>query len=415
MENGKWKMKSTEIGPIPEDWEVKRLGKIGEPLMCKRILKSQTLEVGDVPFFKIGTFGKSADAFISRQLFENYKRQYSYPRKGDILISAAGTIGRTVQFDGQDAYFQDSNIVWIDHDNTVVTNDYLKWYYQIINWQTENGGTVSRLYNNNLKGALVAVPPLPEQRKIAAALSDVDEYIEAIGRLVEKKRAVKQGAMQELLTGKKRLAGFKGEWVAKKIERIGSFYTGLTGKSGDDFGRGESKYITFLNVLSNVVIDLTILEQVDVKNGEKQNSVCKGDVFFNTSSETPEEVGYCSVLNDDVVDVYLNSFCFGFHITDKNVSGHFLAYWFRTSLGRALMTFLAQGSTRYNLPKDAFKKTSIVIPSTLVEQNAIIDVLSDMDAEIAALEEKKSKVEAIKAGMMQELLTGKTRLMEVSK
>lgn len=100
--------------------EWKTLGNIGRVAMCKRILKSQTTSTGDVPFYKIGTFGKKADAFISKELFLEYKEKYSYPKKGSILISAAGTIGRTVIYDGKPAYYQDSNIVWLEHDETVV-------------------------------------------------------------------------------------------------------------------------------------------------------------------------------------------------------------------------------------------------------------------------------------------------------
>ena len=98
--------------------------------MCKRIMKEETSSAGDVPFFKIGTFGREPDAYISREEFEEYKATYAYPRKGDILISAAGTIGRTVDFDGEDAYYQDSNIVWIANDESIILNRYLYYYYQ---------------------------------------------------------------------------------------------------------------------------------------------------------------------------------------------------------------------------------------------------------------------------------------------
>lgn len=404
------KFKMTELGPTPEDWEVKRLGDVGEPLMCKRVLKSQTFDTGDISFFKIGTFGGIADAYISRSLYESFRRKYPYPKKGDVLLSAAGTIGRTVVYDGKDAYFQDSNIVWVDNDEKIVLNDYLYWWYKVILWNTEDGGIVTRLYNSNLKASLIAVPPLPEQRKIAEALSDVDELISALGKLIEKKRNIKTGAMQQLLTGKTRLPRFKGKWEEKRLGDCGFCFNGLTGKSGSDFGHGKACYITFLNVLTNVVIDSSIFEPVDICSGENQNEVRRGDIFFNTSSETPEEVGLCAVLEEDVKSVYLNSFCFGFRITDNDVSGRFLAYWFRASAGRALMTSLAQGSTRYNLSKDAFREACVCIPPTLAEQKAIAAVLSDMDAEIAALEADRAKYERIKSGMMQELLTGKTRL-----
>ena len=186
--------KMTEMGLILEDWEVKRLGEIGEPSMCKRVLKSQTSDSGDIPFYKIGTFGKTADAFISKELFTSFKRQYSYPKNGDVLISAAGTIGRTVVFDGNDAYFQDSNIVWIGHDERIVLNKYLKWCLEVIKWQTEDGGIVTRLYNDNIRNSLIPVPPLPEQKKIAEALSDVDELLAAMRTLIETRNQTRRDA-----------------------------------------------------------------------------------------------------------------------------------------------------------------------------------------------------------------------------
>ena len=125
------------------------LGDIAKICMCKRILKEQTFSDCEVPFYKIGTFGKSADAFISKQLFDEYKQKYNYPKKGEILISASGTIGKAIVFDGQDSYFQDSNIVWLSHDETKVLNRYLYYFYQIINWNPSTGGTISRLYNYN--------------------------------------------------------------------------------------------------------------------------------------------------------------------------------------------------------------------------------------------------------------------------
>ena len=166
-------------------------------------------------------------------------------------------------------------------------------------------------------------------------------------------------------------------------------------------------------MLTNIVIDSSIFELVNICSYEKQNEVRQGDIFFNTSSETPEEVGLCAVLEEDVKSVYLNSFCFGFRITDNDVSGKFLAYWFRSAAGRTLMTTLAQGSTRYNLSKESFRGAYVCIPPSLAEQKAIAEVLSDMDAEISELEAQKAKFESIKQGMMQELLTGKTRLKGV--
>lgn len=145
------------------------LGEIGEVSMCKRIMKHQTSDSGEIPFFKIGTFGGEPDAFINRKLYEEYKSKFSYPKKGDILISASGTIGRAVIFDGKDSYFQDSNIVWIDNDESILTNKYLFYLYSVIDWKTE-GGTIKRLYNGNLKATKIPIPPLSEQQRIVSIL-----------------------------------------------------------------------------------------------------------------------------------------------------------------------------------------------------------------------------------------------------
>ena len=150
------------------------LGSIGKVSMCKRIMKAETSPDGDVPFYKIGTFGKKPDAYISREKFEEYRKAYSFPKKEDVLISAAGTIGRTVIYDGEDAYYQDSNIVWIDNDESVILNRYLFYCYQLQPWAVSEGGTIARLYNANISRAKISVPSIEEQKRIIAILDRFD-------------------------------------------------------------------------------------------------------------------------------------------------------------------------------------------------------------------------------------------------
>lgn len=158
----------------------KTLGEIGEVRMCKRILKEQTADTGEIPFYKIGTFGKEANAFISRELFNEYKSKYSYPKKGNILISASGTIGRTVIFDGKDAYFQDSNIVWIENNESVVLDKFLFYLYQVIKWNIAEVGTIQRLYNDNLKKIKIPIPHIEEQKRIVEILDKFDTLTNSI-------------------------------------------------------------------------------------------------------------------------------------------------------------------------------------------------------------------------------------------
>jgi type I restriction enzyme S subunit len=217
--------------------------------------------------------------------------------------------------------------------------------------------------------------------------------------------------MQQLLTGKKRLPGFSGEWKVKKLGEIGETYGGLSGKKKSDFDGGKYPYIPFMNIMSNPVIDLQYFDYVNIRGDEKQNKAIKGDLFFNGSSETPEEVGMCSVLQGNIPNLYLNSFCFGFRLNkDLKTDGIYLSYFFRSPMGRQLIFSLAQGATRYNLSKTNFMKLEIPYPDP-AEQTAIANVLIDMDAEIEKLESQLAKYQNIKQGMMQQLLTGKMRLL----
>jgi len=200
------------------------------------------------------------------------------------------------------------------------------------------------------------------------------------------------------------------DWKVKKLEEVGETYGGLSGKKKSDFDGGKYPYIPFMNIMSNPVIDLQYFDYVNIRGNEKQNKAINGDLFFNGSSETPEEVGMCSVLQGDIPNLYLNSFCFGFRLNkDLKTDGLYLSYFFRSPMGRQSIFSLAQGATRYNLSKTNFMKLEIPYPDP-VEQTAIATVLSDTDALIEQLEKLIAKRKAIKQGTMQQLLTGKKRL-----
>ncbi|MGL2642004.1 restriction endonuclease subunit S [Helicobacter pylori] len=185
-------------------WQRVRLGDVGKPCMCKRVMKHQTTRYGEIPFYKIGTFGNTADAFISKKLFLEYKTKYSFPKKGDILISASGTIGRAVIYDGKPAYFQDSNIVWIDNDETLVKNDFLFYAYSNIKWNTEHT-TILRLYNDNFRNTLIPLPPLNEQIAIANILSGLDNEIISLKNKKRQFENIKKALNHDLMSAKIRV------------------------------------------------------------------------------------------------------------------------------------------------------------------------------------------------------------------
>ena len=420
------KMKQTEVGLIPDDWEVKTLGEIGEPCMCKRILKEQTSPTGDIPFYKIGTFGGIPDAFISRDLFEQYKEQYNYPRKGTLLLSAAGTIGRVVVFDGKDSYFQDSNIVWIDNDETKVTNDFLFYCYSRMQWKTEEGGIVSRLYNANLKStSFIAPKSLAEQQRIAKALSDVDALISTTEKLLQKKKNINQGAMQNLLTGKKRLPGFgpqtksptykqtelgpiPDDWEVKKLSEFGTFSKG-SGISREESNTGEYPAVRYgeLYTTHNDYIK-SFYSHISYEVASKSKKINKGDLLFTCSGETKEDIGKCVAFigNEKAYaggDLLILS-------PTVNIDSLFYGFLLNTTVAVKQKSSMAQGDAVVHISAESIGKIRVPFPSK-EEQTAIANVLSSMDKEIETLNTKLEKYRNLKTAMMQQLLTGKIRLV----
>jgi type I restriction enzyme S subunit len=193
-----------------EGWEEKTLGELGKVSMCKRILKNQTTHEGDIPFYKIGTFGKEANAFIPKEIYDDFISKYSFPKKGDILLSASGTIGRRVIYDGKPAYFQDSNIVWIDNNEELVTNEYLYQFYGVCDWNPSKGATISRLYNSDLRRINISFPSIKEQKQIVPNIAKLSEqtiqiesnYIKKLEDLEELKKSILKKAFLGELTQK---------------------------------------------------------------------------------------------------------------------------------------------------------------------------------------------------------------------
>ena len=183
------------------DWVQWKLGDLGSIQTCKRIFKEQTSEEGEIPFYKNGTIGLKADAFISRELFEEFKRLYPYPEVGDILISAVGSVGRTAEYTGADEYFQDSNVVWL-HTDGRVDKKYLKVYYQVIDWLIE-GSTVKHLYNDNILRSSIKMPVnLDEQRKIGLSFEELDNLITLHQRKHETLKEIKKYMLQNMFPKK---------------------------------------------------------------------------------------------------------------------------------------------------------------------------------------------------------------------
>ena len=207
------------------DWERKKLGEIGSVSMNKRIFKDETSTIGEIPFYKIGTFGGKADAFITRKKYEEYKKKYPYPQKGNLLISASGSIGRIIEYNGEEAYYQDSNIVWLDHDNTIL-DVFLKPTYEIIKWDGIEGTTIKRLYNKNILNTVIYKPTIEKKKKIGKLFIILNNTIQLHERKYEELTLIKKALLQKLFPKKDgfkpevRYKNFNDAWEQRKLGEV---------------------------------------------------------------------------------------------------------------------------------------------------------------------------------------------------
>ncbi len=413
--------KKTKVGIIPEDWEVKRMGEIAEIGSSKRIMAHEYVPEG-IPFYRSKeiiekSLGNKIEErlYISHERYQEIASQFPIPQEGEILITAVGTLGIPYLIRRRDLpfYFKDGNLIWF-REIQDVNKEYLiyLWLSEAIIRQIENtfsGSSQKALTIEKVNKLKFPNAPLPEQQKIAKILSTWDEAIELKEKLIEQKKQQKKGLMQKLLTGEVRLPGFDGEWEEVRLGDIGQTFNGLTGKISKDFGSGKP-FITYKNIFENSKVDIKDVGYVKISEDENQNTTKYGDIFFTTSSETPDEVGMSSVLLDTVEELYLNSFCFGFRLNDfKTLMPNYARYLFRSEVFRRDIFKLAQGSTRFNLSKAEVLKLYIKTPP-IEEQKAIAQVLSTADKEIELLEKELELLKLQKKGLMQLLLTGIVRV-----
>ena len=180
------------------EWEKCKLGDLCNVLMCKRILASQTNTEEGVPFYKIGTIGNAPDAYISKELFDDYKTKYNYPHKGEVMITCAGTVGKCVIYDGKDAYYQDSNIVWIDNPSQCISNSFLYHLLAKVDWRKLNSTTIIRIYNDDLRNLKLSYPQIEEQQKISRLLSFLDERIATQNKIIDKLQSLIRGIRNDV-------------------------------------------------------------------------------------------------------------------------------------------------------------------------------------------------------------------------
>ncbi|GAA8555274.1 hypothetical protein KYTH27_01250 [Helicobacter pylori] len=370
-------------------------------------MKHQTTRYGEIPFYKIGTFGNTADAFISKKLFLEYKTKYSFPKKGDILISASGTIGRAVIYDGKPAYFQDSNIVWIDNDETLVKNDFLFYAYSNIKWNTEHT-TILRLYNDNFRNTLIPLPPLNEQIAIANILSDLDHYLYSLDALILKKEGVKKALSFELLSQRKRLKGFNQAWQRVRLGDIAEIKRGASPRPIENpkwfCANSNVGWVRISDISKNSRFLYKTAQKLSKKGIEKSRFIKQNSLIMSM----------CATIGKPIITKIDTCIHDGFVVFENPKIDLNYLYYFLCYIEKEWLESGQQGS-QVNLNVDLIKNKEVFYPKDLNEQIAIANILSDLDHEIISLKNKKRQFENIKKALNHDLMSAKIRVLKKNK
>lgn len=411
--------KMTEVGVIPEDWEVKNVSEsclIKARIGWQGLKKSEYMSSGDYLLitgtdFDNGQVNWKSCAYVSKARYEQDSNIKIRPQ--DILISKDGTIGK-VAYLGMipKAGTLNSGIFVIRAndrkiDQVFLSKIFMSFYFEEFLNRLVAGSTINHLYQKDFVKFCFPLPNSEEQVAIAAALSDVDSLISALTKKIEKKKAIRQGLMQQLLTGKKRLLGFCGDWVKKKVSSVSDILRGGSPRPIENYivKSGGVNWIKIGDVDSSAKYIFRTNEQIIESGIQYSRFVHSGDLLLSNSMSfgRPYILKTEGCIHDGwlVIQNY-----------DKYFDKEFLYYLLGSDEVLKQYKSLAAGSSVLNLNKDIVGKVVLYFPPSISKQTAIANILSDCDSEIAALEEKRDKYKEIKQGMMQQLLTGKIRLIK---
>jgi type I restriction enzyme S subunit len=408
--------KQTEVGVIPEEWDVKSLGEIGEALIGLTYKPSDVRKHGTL-VLRSSNIQNDSLAFDDNVFVETEIPERIMVRNDDVLIcvrnGSRDLIGKSALLDERTRGMTFGAFMAVYRSQIGKLASYL-FQSGILKRQINEhlGATINQITNKSINSFRIPVPPTnTEQRAIATALSDVDAFLAALDRLITKKRDLKQAAMQQLLTGQTRLPGFHGEWEVKRLGDVGEISSaGVDKKIRPD--EVPVRLVNYLDVYRKDFIysdDLNHWVTAPLQKA-KRCAVLKGDVFFTPTSETRDDIGISAVAMEDIPDA-----AYSYHVARLRLHEPwdlcFRTYAFKTRAFLDQAKTLCDGNgTRYVISQGKFRSMTVQVPP-LPEQTAIAEVLTEMDGELAVLEQRREKTRALKQAMMQELLTGRTRLL----
>lgn len=418
--------KQTEVGVIPEEWEVKTLNSLSTiSRLAGAEYTSLWKETPNGEIIALRGFNIGQGKIIERDFVRisntlSLKLKRSRLCKGDVVYPCVGSIGNAVVITEDAKYHIQQNIARITPNAAAIDSEYLANYLMSSLAEREvDRFTSSSSQPSVLVGSLrqyrVPLPPtLPEQRAIAAALSDVDGLLGALDRLIAKKRDLKQAAMQQLLTGQTRLPGFSGEWEVKHLGGIGKCLRGVSYRGDSDLSAHDTNFTKRLLRSNNVQKATVVTNDVQFVNLARvapHQILIEDDILICMANGSKALVGKAGLFTvTDSYDYTFGAFMGCFRTNTEAANPRFIFFLFQTSQYRGYINNLLAGSTINNLRPGSIENLEFMIPP-LPEQTTIAEMLSEMDAELARLEQRREKTRALKEAMMQELLTGRTRLL----
>lgn len=386
-----------------KNWEVKTLGDIGKVSMCKRVFKEDTLPTGDIPFYKIGTFGKEPNAYITKERYDEFRRKFSFPKKGDILISASGTIGRCVRYDGEPAYFQDSNIVWIDNDEKNVLNSFLYRFYEVCNWGSTKGATIARLYNSNLKQIEIAYPKsLHEQQRIVAIL---DEVFEAIAKAKANTEQNLKNAKELFDVYLHKFYTSKEEgWEEKKLKEVAEYFNGLTYSPKNVSNEGI--IVLRSSNVQNDVLDFKDIVRVNL-NVKEKIIVKEGDILMCSRNGSARLVGKTATIKNLNEEMTFGTFM----MIVRSQYNPYLSWFFKSTDFRNQIK--GGGNTMINQITRYMLDDVVISFPPIEKQNEVVQKLNALHLEIKKLEaiyqQKINDLEELKKSVLQKAFAGELK------
>ena len=413
----KAKVPAIRFKGFTDAWEQRKLGKFGKATGGTSI-ESEFNEGGKYKVISIGSYSETSnytDQGIRAD--KTNKTEIRILNKDDLTMilndkTASGKIiGRVLLIDADNTYIYNQRTERIE----VNKNEYEpRFLYQLLNADNirskiirASQGNTQIYVNWSVISELRYAVPLSkrEQKQVGAFFDNLDNLITLHQRKLLKLKNVKKAMLEKMFpkngsnVPEIRFAGFTDAWEQRKLGEVGSTYTGLSGKSKIDFGHGEGRYVTYMNVFSNAISSPKMVEPIEID--AIQNEVRAGDVFFTTSSETPEEVGMSSVMLENRPNTYLNSFCFGYRPIEK-FDNHYLAYMLRSESVREDIVFLAQGISRYNISKNKVMEIKVPIPQ-MAEQRLLGDFFCNLDDLITLHQRKYEKLQNLKKACLEKM------------